>query len=244
MTLRHRLKRWLPTEETLRAHPSLRWLGPLLRRPWLWHLSRRRVAAGAAIGVFFGFLIPVMQIAAAAGVSVLLRANLPVAAAATLVSNPLTYVPIGVAAYQVGGWLLGEPVDEAGSKAQVEALAKELTREIEIPRAAEPGNPPVAAEPAKSPEDSPTPQVEPTPRWWQRLGHIGLPLMLGLAVFAVVGATATWVGVNLLWILLVRLRRSRGHGARSLQRADAPEDEAPDDEGPGRYGDRGGQRRE
>ena len=45
----------LPTEETLKAHPGLRWMGPLLRRPWLWHLNRRRVAMGAGIGVFFGF---------------------------------------------------------------------------------------------------------------------------------------------------------------------------------------------
>src|SRR5690606_40649660 len=138
MTIRQRIQRWLPSEEKLRANRSLRWMGPLLRRPWLCHLSRRRVAAGAAIGVFFGFLLPVMQIGAAAGVSILLRANLPVAAAATLVSNPLTYVPIAIAAYQTGAWILGEPVDVANSKAQVEALAKEIAREIEADSEATP----------------------------------------------------------------------------------------------------------
>jgi uncharacterized protein (DUF2062 family) len=108
--MRQWIRRWTPTEETLRAHPSLRWAGPLLRRPWLWHLSRRRVALGAGIGVFFGFLIPIAQVAGAAVFAVLLRANLPVAAVATLVSNPLTYAPIAVLAYKTGSALLGDPV--------------------------------------------------------------------------------------------------------------------------------------
>src|SRR5690554_3389094 len=211
MTIRQRIQRWIPSEEKLRDHHSLRWMGPLLRRRWLWNLSRRRVAAGAAIGVFFGFLIPVMQIAAAALVAILLRANLPVAAVATLVSNPFTYVPIGIAAYQTGAWLLGEPVDVAASKAQVEALAKEIAREIDVvvDEAAPPnGN-------GRSPEDAAPPLVETPPRWWQRLGHIGKPLMLGLAIFAVVGAAIAWVLVNLVWILAVRLRRRRPRGGRA-----------------------------
>jgi uncharacterized protein (DUF2062 family) len=120
--LRRKLQRWLPSEASLRANRSLRWLGPLLRRPWLWQLSRRRVAAGAASGVFFGFLIPVLQIASAAVVAVALRANLPVAAVATLVSNPFTYVPIFALAYQTGSALLGKPVDATQAQAVAERL--------------------------------------------------------------------------------------------------------------------------
>ena len=117
------MRRWLPTREALRGSRSLRWLGPLLERPWLWHMNRRTVAAGAGIGVFFGLLVPVLQIPLAALFSVLLRANLPVAAASTLVSNPFTYAPILVAAYGVGSALLGEAPDPAGAaviEAQVE----------------------------------------------------------------------------------------------------------------------------
>lgn len=182
--IRSKLRRWLPSEEKLRAQRSLRWLGPLLRRPWLWHLNRRRVALGAAIGVFFGFLVPVAQIAAAAGVAVLLRANLPVAAAATLVSNPLTYVPIWVAAYRTGAALLGEPIDAAAARAQAEALAEQLDADAVDPRS-----------------------------WSQRLLAIGKPLMLGLTVFAVAGALLTWFAVQLLWTIGVRLRRRRASRA-------------------------------
>jgi len=108
--MRHWIRHRLPTEETLKAHRSLRWMGPLLRRPWLWRLNRRSVALGAGIGVFFGFIVPVLQIAGAAVFATLLRANLPVAAFTTLVSNPLTYAPIGLLAYQTGAALLGEAV--------------------------------------------------------------------------------------------------------------------------------------
>lgn len=97
-------------------------MGPLLRRPWLWHLSRRRVAMGAGIGVFFGFLIPVLQILGAAVLAVLLRANLPVAAVSTLVSNPFTYAPIFVLAYKAGVALLGDPVEPSVVVGLAEAI--------------------------------------------------------------------------------------------------------------------------
>lgn len=125
------LGRLVPSRETLRAHRSLRWLGPLLDRPWLWHMNRRTVAAGVGIGVFFGFLIPVLQIAAAAVVAIALRANLPVAAAATLVSNPFTYAPIGVAAYKVGSALLGERPNEVDAMVVEQGAQEPVTEVVE-----------------------------------------------------------------------------------------------------------------
>jgi len=115
--MRKLLQRWLPTPAAVQKHRSLRWLGPLLRRPWLWQVNRRRIAAGAAIGVFFGFMIPVLQIAFSAVFALILRANLPVAVVSTLVSNPFTYAPIAVLAYRTGAAVLGERVDEAQAAA-------------------------------------------------------------------------------------------------------------------------------
>lgn len=87
------------------AHPEqvgrnrwLRWLGPSLLHPRLWHMSRRGIAAGAGIGVFFAFLIPIAQIPLSVGTAVVLRANIPVAIASTLVNNPLTFPPVYYAA--------------------------------------------------------------------------------------------------------------------------------------------------
>ncbi|MBL8340268.1 MAG: DUF2062 domain-containing protein [Rubrivivax sp.] len=182
--MRERFRRYLPSAERLQASPSLRWLRPLLDRPWLWHLTRHRVAAGAAIGVFFGFLIPVLQIAAAAAAALLLRANLPVAAVATLVSNPFTYVPIGVAAYQTGSALLGERVDAEQARARAETWSEQM--------AAEPGD----------------------ESWSARVLAIGKPLMLGLLVFASVGAVFAWAAVHALWIAGVAVRRRRRRAQR------------------------------
>jgi uncharacterized protein (DUF2062 family) len=106
-----RLRAWLPRPHRLRESRAVAWLGPALHHPRVWHFTRRGVALGVAVGVFFGLLVPVGQIAFAAAAAVVLRANLPVAAISTLVTNPFTFVPIYFAAYRLGHWLLGgDPV--------------------------------------------------------------------------------------------------------------------------------------
>lgn len=115
-----RLQRLLPTPQAIAANRWLRWLGPALHHPRLWHMRRRGIALGMAIGVFFGFLIPVAQIPASAAVAVALRANLPTAMASTLVTNPVTFPPVYYAAWQVGSLVLGQdpgdgPPPQAGA---------------------------------------------------------------------------------------------------------------------------------
>ncbi len=104
-----RLRRLLPSREQVRGNPWLAWLGPRLLHPRLWHFSRRGVAIGVALGVFFGLLVPIAQIPFAAGMAVLLRANLPAAVGSTLVTNPVTFAPVYVLAHRLGATVLGEP---------------------------------------------------------------------------------------------------------------------------------------
>ena len=66
MTLLERLRQQIPTREQMTASPWLSWLYPLLQHPRLWHWSRRGVALGVGLGVFFGLLVPVAQIPLAA----------------------------------------------------------------------------------------------------------------------------------------------------------------------------------
>jgi uncharacterized protein len=106
-----KLRDWLPRPHHLRESRAVAWLGPALHHPRVWHLTRRGVALGVAVGIFFGLLVPVGQIVFAAAAAVVLRANLPVAAVSTLVTNPFTFAPVYFAAYRLGQWLLGgEPV--------------------------------------------------------------------------------------------------------------------------------------
>jgi uncharacterized protein (DUF2062 family) len=101
-----------------------RWLRPfahLFSHPSLWHLNRRSVPRALAIGLFAAFILPVGQFVLAALLAVGIRANVPLAAAATLVSNPLTFPPIYIGAYKVGSAVLGSgPIDavanDLGSK--------------------------------------------------------------------------------------------------------------------------------
>lgn len=105
--IKRRLRRLLPDPQRVHRHRTLRWLGPALHHPQLWHVSRRGIASGAALGVFFGLLIPVAQIPLAAAFAVLLRANVPTAVASTLVTNPLTFAPLYYLAYRIGALLVG-----------------------------------------------------------------------------------------------------------------------------------------
>ncbi|MBC5784637.1 DUF2062 domain-containing protein [Ramlibacter sp. USB13] len=179
--MRDWIRRWTPTEEKLRQQPGLRWLAPLLGRPVLWQLSRRRVALGAAAGVFCGFMIPVAQIAGAALLALLLRANLPVAALSTLVTNPVTFGPIFVLAYRTGSAVLGEPTRPE----EAEALAR--------------GTEQSSAAPARGGARD----------WIERAREIGRPIIVGMVIFAVAGSILAWVLVQVGWTVAVLVKRRR-----------------------------------
>ena len=97
----------LPHHETIKNQRWLKPFGHWLQHPNLWHLHRRSVAGGVAVGLFCGLLPAPLQIISAALFAVLLRVNLPVAAFTTLYTNPLTIVPLYVLAYELGAWVSG-----------------------------------------------------------------------------------------------------------------------------------------
>jgi uncharacterized protein len=119
--------RILPGARAVREHRMLRWLGPLIHHPRLWHINRRGIALGLAIGVFMGLLIPIAQIPFSALLALVLRANLPVAVASTLITNPFTFAPLYFLAYNIGALLLGHHNDSVTE----EALAVEFTGIVE-----------------------------------------------------------------------------------------------------------------
>ncbi|MCE2945966.1 MAG: DUF2062 domain-containing protein [bacterium] len=180
-----RLKRFVPAQETLRRSRWLRWLGPALYDPRLWRMSRRGVALGMALGVFFGLLVPIAQIPLAAGAAVVLRANVPTAIASTLVTNPVTFGPLYFVAWRIGTAVLGEPGEpgpaemEAGAPAQAGARADETWLE----------------------------------RMRRQVAGIGKPLLVGLPILATVVGLLTYAAVSGIWYLKVawswRARRRR-----------------------------------
>lgn len=91
-----RLRDWIarnsPTRDQLLEN---RWLKPFAHRiahSELWRFTRRSVPRGVALGLFVGifFLIPGVQIAGVALLALPFRANIPLGAAMTFLSNPAT----------------------------------------------------------------------------------------------------------------------------------------------------------
>lgn len=175
--------RWLPKKERLLQARFIRPFARYLDHPELWHLERESVARGAALGLFFGVLIPVAQFLFAAILAIFLRGNLAVAAAATLITNPLTVPPIYWAAYRVGQWLLSDRSADAVAVTQAVAGAIALSAE----RASE----------ARG--------------WlegaWYWVTSAGAPLIVGLLTLAVVAGVAGYVVVQVGWSVGLVLRQ-------------------------------------
>jgi uncharacterized protein (DUF2062 family) len=90
-----RLRRWLPTAQTLEQTKGFGWAGHYLREhPRLWVLHRRGVALGVALGIGIGVFPVPLQMPAAMLAAVALRGNVAAAAAATWLTNPFTMAPI------------------------------------------------------------------------------------------------------------------------------------------------------
>lgn len=100
-------RKHLPSSESIRAHKHLGRFGDWLHHPNLWHLNRRSVSGGFAIGLFAGLIPGPLQMLGAALLAIPLRMNLPVALLTTLYTNPLTIVPLYLVAYEYGRLLTG-----------------------------------------------------------------------------------------------------------------------------------------
>ncbi len=113
--LKARLKAHMPTREALARQ---RWLGPLAHRlaePGLWRMRPEAMARGAAIGLFWAFVLPFAQILFAAAHCVWWRGNIPLAAGLTLVTNPFTIGGWLYLAYRVGSAFVGSAADSAAA---------------------------------------------------------------------------------------------------------------------------------
>ncbi len=193
LRMKQRIKTWLSTQDGLRHHRWLRWMGPVLHQPRLWHFSRKGIAMGVAVGIFFGLLVPIAQMPLSAAAAVLLRANLPMAVASTFVTNPVTFGPVYYGAYRLGKVVLGEP-----RATQSEAMAALRRAQAEE-----------KAEGAR-------------PTWSQRIArgveHLrtaGKPLAVGLAIIATLSGLTVYALISGLWILKTRWERKRRLRERS-----------------------------
>jgi uncharacterized protein (DUF2062 family) len=105
--MRKFFKRHAPDPATLSENRWLALLGKSLLHPRLWHLNRHTAASGVAIGMFCGLIPGPFQMLGAALACIVVRANLPIALATTLYTNPLTIVPLYLVAFSIGRFVTG-----------------------------------------------------------------------------------------------------------------------------------------
>lgn len=180
----HWLLRHLPCADTIRQNRLLQPLARYLDHHALWQFNRRSVAGGLAIGLFFSVALPAMQIPAAAMIAILFRVNIPVAALATLLSNPFTTPLILYTAYHVGSTLTGQSTAAAAEAAYAHLVAAhEMSVQGLVTWLAD------------------------AYAWVQAAG---LPLLTGLGVISVGLMLAGYFGASLAWRWRTQLRwRSR-----------------------------------
>jgi uncharacterized protein len=98
------MHRHAPSREEVLESRWLRPFGERVKRSDLWRFTRRSVPRAVFAGLFIGIflMVPGLQIVGAALLSIPMRANIPIAAAMTFLSNPATTPFFLVAAIEVG----------------------------------------------------------------------------------------------------------------------------------------------
>ncbi len=162
---------WIPTREEILAS---RWIAPFakyLRDENLWHFNRESVARGAAVGMFFGLIVPAIQTLFAVALAIPLRANVPISAAMTFITNPFTTPAIYYGAYRLGHWILSDPNAASGAE------ALQMLEQAKLDAAAN--------------------GWWSTIFHW--MGTVGPSLFLGLAILASVCAVLSYFAVHVFW---------------------------------------------
>jgi len=182
----------MPDPNKIREHKWLAWLHPWLHHPHLWHVSREGIARGAAIGGFFGLLLPIGQIPTAALIAIVMRANLPMAALGTFVTNPFTFAPIYFFAYKIGLFLTG--AEQAAELQTVDLASNPLQQTGWFTR-------------------------EWFEFWSERIAKMGKPLFVGLLTVSILFSAFSYFAVHWFWrmhtVSAWRERKNRKRNAAS-----------------------------
>ena len=105
-----------PTREELLASRFVKPFSHRVSHSHLWRFTRTSVRRGTALGLFVGifFLIPGIQILGVALLALPFRANIPIGAAMTFLSNPVTTPLILAASVWLGNVLFGMHTNMSG----------------------------------------------------------------------------------------------------------------------------------
>lgn len=111
--LADRIAAMLPSREDLERNRMLRPVAHLLLQPALWRFTRRSVPRAIGLGLLIGIfvMIPFLQPLSAALIAIPFRANVPLTAGTTLLSNPITTPLLIIASLWIASGLFGMQTD-------------------------------------------------------------------------------------------------------------------------------------
>ena len=101
------LKKCIPSTKSLKNTHKLTGIKSYFKPGCFWARDQQHIARGISAGLA-GAVIPGFQIFYASILAIILRGNLPVALISTLITNPLTFVPITYFIYYIGTLFVGD----------------------------------------------------------------------------------------------------------------------------------------
>ena len=104
------LKKYIPSTRSLQNSREISGLKSFLKASCFWSRDHESIARGVAAGLA-GAVIPGFQILYATILVIILRGNLPIALLFTLITNPLTVVPITYFIYFIGTLIIQNGTD-------------------------------------------------------------------------------------------------------------------------------------
>ncbi len=114
------IRKYTPTRAQMARNKYLQPIAHRFLAPELWRFTRRSVPRGVALGLFAGFIIPLGQIFLAAFLALPARANVPLAALVTFITNPFTFPVWAVIAHRLGAIILQLDRTHTGGEAAAE----------------------------------------------------------------------------------------------------------------------------
>ncbi len=117
------IKRLFPKLDAVKEEKILKIFGPAVLQPNLWHINKKSVSRGFAIGAFCAFLPIPGQMIIAAFLSITFAANIPIAVILTWITNPITYTPIFYFAYKIGKIFINSKIHVDVNETEIDILS-------------------------------------------------------------------------------------------------------------------------
>jgi uncharacterized protein (DUF2062 family) len=126
--IKQKLRKYIPSKAQIIEHRTLKIFGKLLREEHLWSFDKHTVARGVAIGAFCAWIPIPFHTVISVLLAIILRANVPFAAALVWLANPVTMPEFYFIAYKIGVALLHITPKHLLTHISITAIEKTLTQ--------------------------------------------------------------------------------------------------------------------